>query len=126
VTPQELLKHDPELFAAVRQLGVDAERQRVTDHLAAAEITRTDQRPIGGPGYALQAIFSGEEVTAATFRAHFDFQLRRVTQNVRQTETDEAGAIIDGAMRSRSHDFSGSGATAVADEIDRIMDGAER
>src|SRR5262245_27213814 len=72
MSPEELQASDPALFAAVRQLGIDAERKRVADHLTAADHNLNPTRCYSRLDMALADIVAGTEVTAQTMKKHFD------------------------------------------------------
>jgi ClpP class serine protease len=80
----------PEVFAAVKKLGADAEHDRVTAHLTFAQGS-------GNWKAAIEDIKNRKEVTSAVQAEHFNAAMHRAQQGTRQQETDLASLIVDNA-----------------------------
>lgn len=88
---EKLKSQHPDLYRAVVNEGVEKERKRVNAHLKLAKAT-------GAMEVAFSAIASGastmdEEIYAEYMAAG----LNRADRTARQTETDQAGAVVDNA-----------------------------
>jgi len=90
MTEAELRAQHPELFAAVVQQGVTAERDRVEAHLIMGEAS-------GDMPTAIAAISSGEAMTPKLSAKYQAAGMKRTAQAARQTESDGAGVIVAGA-----------------------------
>ena len=105
---QELKALHPELSAELIADGVAQERDRTNAHLALAKRS-------GEMALALESIASGEGLTGAIVDKHVDARMGRLETRERQLDSDEAGAILDGATNTAD------GGKDIGDEVaDRI------
>lgn len=107
----ELRAQHPELFAAIVQQGVTAERDRVEAHLIMGEAS-------GDMTTAIAAISSGEAMTPKLSAKYQAAGMKRTAIAARQTETDAAGNLIEGAVKSPNEggkDLQDTVADAMAD-----------
>ena len=116
MTPEELRNSDPALFAAVVAIGRAEATALAATHLKfGAKCTDFE--------LAHKAIRTGAPLDAEHVEAYTDSYFRKMGIDQRQAETDAAGAILDGAVRS-SHESSSNNESeieGVARELERLM-----
>lgn len=98
-----------------REAGTTAERKRVSAHLKMGETT-------GATEVAFKAIregsaFADEEIQAEYMSA----SMNRRDQNVRQTESDEAGAVVDGAGSATAQNGGAAGGGDLGDQVVAVL-----
>lgn len=116
MTPEELKNTDPELYAAVVAIGRNEATALAATHLKFG--ARCADFAI-----AHEAIRTGASLSPELVELYTDGYFRRMGIDQRQAETDAAGAILDGAMRSSPSSSSNNASEeeAVARELERLM-----
>lgn len=90
MTLKELRAQHPDLIEEAVQEGVTQERDRVCAHLTMGEAS-------GDMKTAIEAIQSGAGMTQAVTAKYLAAGMNRADRSARQTETDEAGKVVDGS-----------------------------